>query len=178
MRPEWWSVPLTILAGFWLVVLVGLPLYVFPPVADPPPSDVVMVLGPPMDARLEVAERLHAEGLAERIVISVQPERGQTIDDIALCQEPEVTCRVPEPYNTRGEALMMADIAGADAATTSVIVVTTAPHIARTRYLFDKCYPGPVTVIEGDRPTTLSAWTVQYLYQTAAFPKAIFEPCR
>ena len=40
----------TVAAGFWLIVLVGLPLYVFPPVDDVSPSDAVYVLGPPMPA--------------------------------------------------------------------------------------------------------------------------------
>ena len=57
MRPGVWSGLLTVLAGFWLIVLVGLPLYVFPPGDSVEKSDVALVLGPPMQARLDLAEQ-------------------------------------------------------------------------------------------------------------------------
>ena len=166
------AVALTLIAGLWLFVLIGLPLYVFPPVDEVPESETVFVLGPPSDARLELAERLRDEGLAERIVISVQPADGQTAKDIALCREPGVTCAVADPFTTRGEVLMMTE-----QASPSVIVVTTMTHVARTRYLFDKCYPGYFTVVAADWPTTIAHWAWQYVYQSLAFVKAVFMPC-
>ena len=47
MRPGVWSGLLTVFAGFWLIVLIGLPLYVFPPADSIEKSDAVFVLGPP-----------------------------------------------------------------------------------------------------------------------------------
>lgn len=170
-----WSALFTIAAGFWLIVLVGLPLYVFPPAAAVPPSDAAYVLGPPMDERLEVAERLRDEGLVERIVISVQASDGQTADDLAICREDDVTCAVAEPSTTRGEERLITDVA--DGAAPSLIVVTSTPHVARTRFIFAKCYPGEVTVIGAGRPDSLAGWTSQYLYQSLAFVKAFIEPC-
>ena len=176
MRPGAWSGLLTVFAGFWLIVLIGLPLYVFPPADSIEKSDAVFVLGPPMDARLELAERLRDEGLADRIVISVQASHGQTAKDIALCQEDGVTCEVADPSTTRGEELLMAE-QGSGAEAPSVIIVTTAPHVARTRYIFGKCYPGRFSVVAAERPMTLEAWTSQYVYQSVAFIKALIEPC-
>ena len=169
---RFWAIALTLIAGLWLFVLIGLPLYVFPPVDEVPQSEAVFVLGPPSDARLALAERLRDEGLAERIVISVQPERGQTADDIALCREPGVTCEVADPFTTRGEVLMMTE-----QASPSVIVITTMPHVARTRYLFGKCYPGYFSVVAADQPATIAQWAWQYAYQSLAFVKAVFLPC-
>jgi len=176
VRPGVWSGLLTVFAGFWLIVLIGLPLYVLPPADSIEKSDAVCVLGPPMDARLELAERLRDEGLADRIVISVQASHGQTAKDIALCREDGVTCEVADPSTTRGEELLMAE-QGSGAEAPSVIIVTTAPHVARTRYIFGKCYPGRFSVVAAERPMTLEAWTSQYVYQSVAFIKALIEPC-
>lgn len=159
-------------AAFWLIVLVGLPLYVFPPAGPVPHSDVVLVLGPPMQERLDLAEQLRDEGLADRIVISVQASAGQTAQDIALCQDAGVTCIVADPSTTRGEVKLMIE-QGAP----SVIVVTSTPHVARTRYLFAKCYPGEVTVVSAEQPASLSEWTSAYVYQSFAFLKAALESC-
>lgn len=170
---------LTLVAAVWMLVLAGLPLYVFPGIDPVRKSDVALVLGPPMDVRLSVAERLRDEGLADRIVISVQAANGQTAGDIALCQEAEVTCAVAEPSTTRGEVLLMAERASASAApdAPSVIVVTSTPHVARTRYWFSKCYPGRSTVVAAGEPATVVEWAYQYVYQSLAFVKAVFQSC-
>lgn len=171
-----WSVLLTVVAGLWLIVLVGLPLYVFPAADEVVPSDAVVVLGPPMEERLALAERLRDEGMADRIVVSVQASDGQTADDLAICRDGGATCAVADPSTTRGEVLLMNELAGAGEAP-SLIVVTSTPHVARTRYLFGKCYPGEVAVVAAERPDSLRDWTTQYLYQTLSFVKAFVEPC-
>lgn len=172
MRLGVWSGLLTVLAGFWLIVVTGLPLYVFPPADPVGKSDVALVLGPPMQARLDLAEQLRDEGLVDRIVISVQASGGQTAQDTALCDDEGVTCVVADPSTTRGEVLLMSE-QDAD----SVIVVTSAPHVMRTRYIFGKCYPGEVAVVSAEQPGSLSAWTSQYVYQSFAFVKALLQPC-
>ena len=169
-----WATALTVVAGVWLVALAGLPLYVFPPVDEVPPSATVLVLGPPMQARVDLAERLRDEGLAERIVVSVQASGGQSAQDLAICQDEGVTCAVADPSTTRGEVLLAGAVSSA---APSVIVVTTTPHVARTRYIFAKCYPGEVTVVAAGQPATLSGWTWQYVYQSFAFVKAVLEAC-
>ena len=174
MRPGVWSGLLTVFAGFWLIVVVGVPVYVFPPVDSVEKSNVALVLGPPMQARLDLAEQLRDEGTVDRIVISVQASGGQTAQDIPLCEEEGVTCVVADPSTTRGEVLLMSEQgSGAD----SAIVITSTPHVTRTRYIFGKCYPGEVSVISAEQPDSLSAWTSQYMYQSFAFVKALLEPC-
>ena len=170
-----WSALLAIAAGFWLIVLVGLPLYVFPPVAEVSRSDAVYVLGPPMDVRLALAERLRGEGMADRIFVSVQASGGQTAEDLAMCRDGRATCGVADPSTTRGEVLLLTELAAGE--TPSLIVVTSTPHVARTRYIFGKCYPGEVTVVAAGRPESIETWTSQYVYQSLAFVKAFVEPC-
>lgn len=165
-----WSGILAGLGGLWLIVLAGLPLYVFPAVDDVAPSDVALVLGPPMQERLALAAQLRDDGVVQRIVVSVQPSGGQTADDIPMCDEASVTCVVADPYSTRGETQLV------DAGE-SAIVITSTPHVTRARYLFDKCHAGGVAVVAAGGPETFSAWASQYAYQSAAFVKAIAQPC-
>lgn len=155
-----------------LIVLAGLPLYVFPPADEVTRSDAILVLGPPMDERLSLAERLRDEGIADSIVVSTQPSGGQTAADLEICDEPGVTCAVSDPYATRGEVLLAP--AGFSA---SVIVITSTPHVSRTRYIFSKCYTGEFVVVGVDTPLSFAEWAQQYAYQSAAFVKALFEPC-
>lgn len=171
-----WSIALTIFAGFWLLVLAGLPLYVFPPAAEVSRSDVALVLGPPMEERLALAEELHDKGLVDEIVVSVQASGGQAAKDLVICREGRAACEVADPHTTRGEVLMMRERA-TGATAPSLIVVTQTAHVARTRYLFAKCYPGEVTVVAAGGPQSLSEWTSQYVYQSLAFVKAIVQPC-
>jgi hypothetical protein len=171
-----WAVLITAIAGFWLIVLAGLPLYVFPPTDEVAPSDIAYVLGPPMDERLALAEQLRDDGVVEQIAVSVQPSGGQTERDLAICREEGVACAVPDPYSTRGEVSRMTALA-ADGEAPSLIVLTSTPHVARTRYLFEKCYPGEVAVVAVGRPDSLEAWTSQYVYQSLAFVKAFAQPC-
>lgn len=170
-----WSALLTVVAGFWLIVLVGLPLYVFPASDDLSPSDVAYVLGPPMDERLAIAEALRDDGLVDQIVVSVQASGGQTAQDLEICDDPGVTCAVADPSTTRGEELLLTELA--PGTSPSLIVITSTPHVARTRFIFEKCYPGEVAVVAAERPESLEAWTSQYLYQSLAFVKAVVEPC-
>ena len=159
------------------VALAGLPVYVFPPTAEPSPADLVYVIGPPVQSRTELQTRLLDEGLAPRGLISVSPPTGSAAaSDVPACRDPRITCLTPEPFTTSGEALLL-DRYAADHGVGSTIVITFTPHVARTRYIFGTCYPGEVTVIAVDPHLTPWEWVYQYAYQTGAFVKAIVAPC-
>ena len=64
-----------------------------------------------------------------------------------------------------------------DHAVQRTIVITFTPHVARTRYIFAKCYPGEVTVVGVDEKLDLYEWAKQYIYQSTAFVKAWLTPC-
>lgn len=159
------------------VALAGLPLYVFPPAAEPAPADLVYVIGPPAPARTDLQEQLLDEGLAPRGLISVAPPGGSdAASDIPACRDPRIVCLTPEPFTTAGEARLLRRYA-ADHGVERTIVITFTPHVARTRYIFDTCYPGEVTVVAVDPHLTPWEWVYQYAYQTGAFAKAILAPC-
>lgn len=159
------------------VALAGLPLYVFPPTAEPAPADLVYVIGPPVHTRTDLQARLLDEGLAPRGLISVSPPDGAApASDIPACHDPRIACLTPEPITTAGEALLLKRYA-ADHGLERTIVITFTPHVARTRYIFDTCYPGDVTVVAVDPQLTPWEWVYQYAYQTGAFVKAFLAPC-
>ena len=56
-------------AAIW--ALVGLPVFVFPRIDAPEPVDVIFVIGPPVGARTQLAERLVADGYASTVLVSV-----------------------------------------------------------------------------------------------------------
>lgn len=160
------------------MIVAGLPAYVFPPQDDPAGADVVFVIGPPDPRRVDLAEQLLGAGATAALVSVPGPDQGPpelTQTGLAFCSEPAVTCRTPVPFTTAGEALMLADSALPDGA--EVVVVTFTPHVARTRYLFEKCYPGTVSVVGVDPSLSLGDWIYQYAYQSAAFVKAWLTPC-
>lgn len=163
------------------VAVAGLPLYVFPPQAEVPPgADLVYVIGPPRPPRVAVAEQLRADGIRDTLVsvaAAPDPEAGFiTASELPLCDEPDVTCGTPAPFTTAGEARMLTEYAQTHPVTAPV-VLTFTPHVARTRYIFAKCYGQDVTVIGVDEHLDLGDWIYQYAYQTAAFVKAWAEPC-
>ncbi|WP_136588021.1 YdcF family protein [Microbacterium hydrothermale] len=164
------------------IVIAGLPVYVFPPQGDPTGADLVYVIGPPQPQRLELAAAIRDTDGHVPLLISVSDSRAGRgdssfdADAVDECRQAGATCTTPEPFTTAGEArLLTAYIARQPAAET--VVITYTPHVARTRYIFAKCYPGDVTVVGVDTPMTPADWAFQYAYQTAAFVKAWITPC-
>lgn len=169
------------LAGSIVVAAVlfagaGLPLYVFPPSEEIRHADLIYVIGPPRPERVEVERALRKEGVAARSLYSVSLIGGFTAERMGVCDRPAVACEHPEPYTTKGEAALLtafADEHGID----RTVVITFTPHVARTRYIFEKCYEGDVTVVPVDEQLDAMEWIEQYFYQTAAFVKAWLTPC-
>lgn len=162
------------------MTLLGLAVsvYVFPPRGEVPKADVIYVIGPPTAQRLAAAERLREAGVSDRILISVYRE-GSTRDNIRQCSEDGVECMIAYPGTTKGEAALLAEYFGthSDGTVGSAVVLTVTPHVARTRYVFGRCYPGEVTVVPVDEPMSLRGWMWHFAYQTGAFVKSILTPC-
>lgn len=168
---------LTIVGIVAAIVIAGLPLYVLPPAASVDRADLIYVIGPPTPPRIELAERLEAEGVSEALLVSVSPTHGGfPASAVAPCVDGTATCEIPKPYTTKGEALLLTEYA-AEHEVASTVVITFTPHVARTRYIFDKCFDGEVTVVGVDQRMNLGDWIYQYAYQSAAFVKAWVTPC-
>ena len=172
-----WAIAIATLLGFpILCAIFGLPLYVFPPSDAAESADVVYVIGPPYQTRVDFAQDLLLAGAAQRMLISVGPP-GAAFDaeSIPACMRESVDCLSPVPFTTEGEALALAQTADVSAGS-RVIVVTAVPHVARTRYIFEKCF-GHVDVVGLPVDLDLLEWAHQYIYQSGAFVKAWISSC-
>lgn len=169
-----------LIAGLAVVAIVvaGLPVYVFPPQGDTDDAaDLVYVIGPPTSRRINLAESLLKDGTAPAALVSISAdEADDQPEHLDFCDEADVTCETPDPFTTKGEALLLEQYAETHPVGRT-IVITFTPHVARTRYIFEKCYPGEVTVVGIDERLTPWRWVEQYAYQTAAFVKAWATPC-
>lgn len=156
--------------------LLGLPFFVYPSV-DPVPrhADVVLVLGPPLAARVRIADDLLVRGIVDHALISVPYPRTPP-ELLAECARSEVTCFDPDPRTTRGEARELGREAAAHGWTSAVVVAMPA-HVSRARTIVARCFPGAVAM----RPSAegpFRGWAYQYAYQTAATVKAwILQGC-
>lgn len=180
------------------------PAYVFPASDLPAATDVVYVIGPPSDERMEVARQMVADGLTSAVMVSLDPEEyaewpaaaracaGATEKTDASTDpgartglwtaEPEtahaqIHCSKPDPFTTRGEARELA-LQMAEHNWESSAVVTFTPHITRARMIMDRCETGGVAVVDADESIPAWFWVYSYAYQTAGFAKAtILQGC-
>lgn len=160
-----------------VVALVGLPLYVFPPVdSDTTQAQLAYVIGPATNDRIALATQLLEAGTVDEILISVAGGGPLGAESIDACDDPQVTCEHPHPFTTKGEVDTLAQFAEANDID-KTIVITFAPHVQRARFIFDKCFAGEVTVITASQAMTFGDWVYQYAYQTGAFAKAWLRPC-
>lgn len=153
--------------------LIGVPIYVFPAVDAPQRADYIYVLGPPTVQRVEMSEQLRKQGVADKILVSVPTSGAQSKEEAFICRMEYVICAHPDPATTKGEIAMAEELI--DGA--SIVIITFRPHVARTRFVFDKCYSGDFEVVASPETLSLSSWIYQYTYQTAAFVKASLTSC-
>lgn len=178
-RRATWSTAtaVTLVAG---LLITAMAVFAFPPAGDPQEADLVYVIGPPTPARISSAESLQEEDPARTLLISVSSATtltNGTAAKLAACSRARVVCQHPEPFTTKGEALMLNEYARTHDVH-KVAVITFTPHVARTRYIFARCAPDiDVEVIGVDDHLTLGDWIYQFGYQTTAFAKAITTPC-
>ena len=166
------------------LLAVDVRLVAFPDRAGlPGHADVLFVLGPHDAGRIADALRLMDAGLADELVVST-PTHGSLLDpapSTAFCTAEHpypVTCFVPEPSTTRGEAAQLARWR-AERGWGTVLVLTARPHVSRTRYIMGQCGGGPVTVLSYDGGMNPPRWARQFAYQGVAFVKAaVMGPCR
>lgn len=155
-----------------VVALLGVPLLVVPAQEPPRGADVVFVIGPPDAWRTEWARELAAAGKAGTIMVSV-PEPATTSACRTIGSTP-VLCRRPDPFTTRGEARWLRDEMDAHGWRTA-LVITSTPHVSRTRFVMSRCVPQGVQVVGRRTGLTLPDWAYQYAYQPAAWVKALVQ---
>ncbi|WP_062521748.1 ElyC/SanA/YdcF family protein [Demequina silvatica] len=162
------------------VALIGLPLYVFPAHDEPRAVDAVYVIGPPTAPRIELAEQMIADGLTDTMVVSLgewDQERDKWPEAAAVCdsaQTYEVLCTEPDPFTTRGEARWLHSLVE-DEGWESVAVITTTPHLTRTRVIMERCWDGDIAYLSSGEHLDPWYWAYHYAYQSAAFVKVWLE---
>jgi hypothetical protein len=159
-----------------MVAVAGMPLYVFPPAGDAAGADLIYVIGPPKRERVAVERELRREGVAPLSLYSVEEQGGWSAGRLPVCREEGVECVHPKPFTTNGEVAYLAEFAE-ERGIERTIMLTFTPHVARTRFIIEKCFDGQVEVVAVQQNLNLGEWIYQYAYQTAAFYKAWVTPC-
>ncbi|MFI7589561.1 hypothetical protein ACIB24_21045 [Spongisporangium articulatum] len=169
----------TVVAVLITLTLLGLgaagwPVYARPATNDVSPArpaDAIVVLGG-IPATAVTGEALWRAGAARELVVS-NPYPAGYPDLRPICPavpRPHVTCFVPDPSTTRGEAQEIGRLArqrGWD----DVVVLAPVFQISRARVLVERCYPGRLRMVDAHAPFPTSSWPYQYVYQTAGYVK-------
>ncbi|WP_460740847.1 YdcF family protein [Microbacterium neimengense] len=162
------------------LLVTAMAVFAFPPAGDPQDADLIYVIGPPTALRISSAESLQEDDPSRTLLVSVSSATTLTkgtAAKLAVCSRAKVVCQHPEPFTTKGEALMLVDYARTHEVH-KVAVITFTPHVARTRYIFARCAPDiDVQVIGVDEHLSIGDWVYQFAYQTTAFVKAAATPC-
>lgn len=140
----------------------------------PQKADAIVVLGPSNKRVPEAVALARSLGMTE-LVLSI----GDFPQQVGTCEQPGlvVTCFVPDPYETVGEAEEIGRLA-VEHGWHSLIVMTSTPHIARARMLIERCYPGRLQMVRTSESLSWSEWLGQAFYQSGAFVKAVVnQPC-
>ena len=170
-RATWWIVG-ALLALFlaWLVFVFL--VIIHPQTSDPPrKADAIVVLGPALGRRLNEAIGIAANLGIDQVLVSVGDEGTRS----PLCTQPQhgitLTCFIPHPYTTQGEARELRKVA-AQRHWTNVIVYADMPHLSRAHMLFKRCFDGTVQMVPERSGISIGRWLYEFGYQTAAYVKA------
>jgi hypothetical protein len=149
--------------------IVTVRFFVDPPLGAVQRPQAVVVLGgygPRLQRGLAVARATHVHNL----VVSIPPgPRTQTCPRTTA--ELHVTCFVPDPQSTQGEARTIGTVARHHGWRRLVIVAGTT-QVVRARLRIDRCYDGEMA-FSGVDPTGLFAWVREVVYDEVAMMKAV-----
>ena len=143
-------------------------LFVFPAKGSATHADAVVVLDDEVGVRRAKAIRAVIAGVAPNLVISHHAERPQ--DCPANIPSVTVVCFSPAEDSTKGEASGFARIAK-EHGWTSLIFVTDPPHVARSKWLISRCFPGKIGAIT--TKVSNMVWPIRVVYEWAALSKAV-----
>ena len=169
---------LAVLLVLLLAWLIGGYLVIVTPSTDKPRSvDAVLVLGPPEEAgALARGRQLVEAGYARNLLVSVTAINTPAVDQ--FCRTGlagvNVTCFIPSPTTTQGEARYLAATA-TRRGWKSVIVCTVTYHVSRCRLRIERCFHGTTLMIAADQHITADVWRYQFLYESGAWVKALIQ---
>lgn len=139
--------------GLAIVIAVTLAtVMVLRPRSDHPThADAIVVLSGDHGERIKLAQELLRAGVARTLILDGTPD---LVEDLDLCkggQPFDVICLHPEPDSTRAEARALAQLASRRH-WDSITVVTSTPHVSRSRLLFSRCFPHRLDVVGAALP--------------------------
>ena len=164
-----------LLLGLALGWIIGMtPVLTMPVVDRPATVDVVEVLGPPEQWRIDRAfafARTSAEaGHPSNMLISLWHGQHLPECDQSTAQV-HVYCTTVEPFTTQGEARWLRDAMQRHGWHTA-LAITSTPHASRARLIVNRCVPQAGMYSEAHlRPID---WVQHYVYQSGAYLKATF----
>jgi len=138
--------------AFMVVASTSVALFVRPVVDKPTPSDAIVLFAGGGN-RIELARKLAAEHLAPITVVS-NPASQQLVhydEGFHDCRPDApfptpLSCFVPDPLNTQGEARFVAKLAN-EHGWKSLILVVSDDQALRARLLLERCFSGRVEVV-------------------------------
>lgn len=139
------------LAGAWLAVSI-----LWPRTDTARSADAVVVLSGDHGERLARAKELLAAGVAPTLVLVGTPDSAENLEMCDGRSAFDVVCLRPEPDNTRTEAAATAELARTRG-WRELVVVTSEPHVSRSRLLFDRCFSGTLSVLGAKLETGAAA---------------------
>ena len=169
-----------------VVVLAGVFVerVVIHPQIDPVvPADAVVVLGGYGDDTVALGQQILADGKARQLIVSnpydtpgLGRDTGVVNLTTKLCADPpeHVSCFVPEPSRTIGEAERIRDL-GAAQGWQRVTVVTGLVHVSRARYIVEQCWSGGLTVTSPPNRLSAGGTAWQSIYQAFGFARAFVD---
>lgn len=163
----------------WLIVAFQL----FYNVHTPPlkRTDAVVMLGGASKERLLEAMMLRAELDAPYLVLSHTDTPGNASAD-DYCDRhsnraiyPDIICFTPEPLNTRGEVDAIGLIA-TENEWSSIVVVTSKYHVARSERLLNQCTPSNVQMVGTDPQFSPLQWLRRFAIETGGLLTVFLSP--
>lgn len=164
---RWWVVVGAVVA-VWLVVCIA--VFAYPRTDAPARTDATFFLSS-TGGGAAVQER---PDLRAGAVVVSRPSSVATLPLFVVCEEAGVTCIVPSPETTQGEAEAFARLAG-ERGWESVTVVSHTSHVPRIRILMGRCFPGTVHVVAIPERGG-ATWLRSFAYETGAMVKVAVTP--
>ncbi len=166
----------TLVAVLAAIVYAGIPVYVHPQLDPLRPADAIVVLGGTAYERFDLGLDLARRGLAPELLISRSTGAGDPAMNRYCAGHFDftVSCFVPDPWTTQGEAREIgrrAKLSGWK----HLIVITYTPHVSRARYIVEKCFDGEITMVASPSDSGLAFWAWMYVRQSAGYVRAFAQ---
>jgi uncharacterized SAM-binding protein YcdF (DUF218 family) len=143
--------------------------------------DAIVVLGGEHDGREDYGLKLARAGWAPTVVLSNPYDVGDPVMTRVCQAEPdiEVICARPDPMTTRGEAILMRQLAE-ERGWSNIMVISWRYHLPRARLIFRQCFsaePGRTVMVAVPRRYRLGplGWEYVFAYQWAGLATAVVQ---